>query len=109
MNITKEQIIDVLKKEGMLYTTAKGERRHVIHEHDFERAANKILTLLQSNDAGQPNGSKPTVSGALPLVEKLESRIKDCDCGFDDVSWGMQEGILISVREAKQLVALLRQ
>lgn len=55
------------------------------------------------------NSNNAPVSGALPLVEKLESRIKDCDCGLDDVSWGMQEGILISVREAKQLVALLRQ
>lgn len=56
------------------------------------------------------NGAKPIVSGALPqLVERLEERINESDCGLDDVSWGMQEGVLISVREAKLLVDLLRQ
>jgi len=64
----------------------------------------------QDSEPSADNGTKPLVSGALPqLVERLEERINESNCGLDDVSWGMQEGILISVREAKQLVALLRQ
>lgn len=96
--ITKERLID------LICSYAEGATDNVADGVLYNSLADAILLELQPNDA------KHFVSGALPqLVERLEERINESDCGLDDVSWGMQEGILISVREAKQLVALLRQ
>lgn len=45
----------------------------------------------------------------VALCERMEEDIKYSDAGLDDVSWGMQYGVLISIREANQIVSLLRR
>lgn len=54
MNISKEEIIEILKQEGMTYTTMKGDYRKVLHEHDFERVAEKILKRVSVAAEGDP-------------------------------------------------------
>lgn len=44
---------------------------------DTEKILPKILTLMQSNDIRQPNGSKPHVRGSLPLRQKAINFIED--------------------------------
>ena len=43
------------------------------------------------------------------LIERIKKSVKFAEKegeNMDDVSWGMQEGILISYNEAKQIIAL---
>jgi hypothetical protein len=64
MQITKEQILSVLKEFVTIEQT--GYMNGNAELIGLDDVAEQILTLLQPNDAGQPNGSKPDVSGSLP-------------------------------------------
>ena len=42
------------------------------------------------------------------IIKGLEIKIRNCDDGLDEVSWAYEEGILISKRDAINLVELLK-
>ena len=42
------------------------------------------------------------------IIKGLEIKIRNCDGGLDEVSWSYEEGILISKRDAIDLVKLLK-
>jgi hypothetical protein len=42
------------------------------------------------------------------IIKGLEIKIRNCDGGLDEVSWSYEEGILISKRDAIDLVELLK-
>lgn len=66
-----------------------GYSEQVIRKSSIDYAVEQILTLLQSNDAGQPNGSKPIVSGALPLTENeyLKNKVKELLLFVESDGW----------------------
>ena len=68
MQIAKEKIIEILCKESLFFEVS-GDTVEALDAGDFDNVAEQILNLLQSNDAVQPNASKPNVSGSLPLTD----------------------------------------
>lgn len=79
MQITKEQIIEILCKKSSFAEI--GEINvEIIYGDDFSNIADEILTLLQSNDAGQPNGSKPDVMRSLPPIDEIETALNLAQC-----------------------------
>src|SRR5574343_1978130 len=78
MQLSKEMIINAFKRQGMLYKTMKGDVRHVIHEHDFERAAEQILKELQPNIEPQPQLQQTTCYVQLtPLLCHYDAWCKE--------------------------------
>lgn len=55
----------------------------------------------------EQHGATPAVSGSLPLLEKLKTRVENYDLpDHDAASWGREEGIVLSVNEVKQILQM---
>lgn len=61
----KYEIRNIMLANSDRLLNSMGQYVQCVIEDDWNDVAIEILTLLQSNDAGQPNGSKPTVSGSF--------------------------------------------
>jgi hypothetical protein len=79
----------------------------------FDIAADKVIPLLilvNKEEYFKRKNEPPALSiNAAAVIRGLEMKIKECQSDENEVSWGMQEGIIISKADAKNIAALLQQ
>lgn len=79
MQITKEKIIEILCTESLFFEVS-GDPVEALDAGYFDKVAEQILTLLQSNDAILPNGSKSYVMRSLPPIDEIEAALNLAQC-----------------------------
>ena len=72
----KQEILKKMTAYSESLIDSHGHYVQCVIEDDWSTLADEILTLLQQNNAGQPNASKPNVSGAFYCQRSIEDEDK---------------------------------